>query len=89
MWCSRLTAANSLSCVVGAIVGQVWLRRQLSQVETKRSLLTLGDCLLSAVPAVGAVLVLRALTDFNRVGGAWIDLVLTTVIVGVVIGPCY
>jgi putative peptidoglycan lipid II flippase len=81
-----LTAANSLSCVVGAMVGQVWLRRRLGRVETKRSLLALRNCLVSAVPAVGAVLALRAVTDFNGVAGAWLDLVLTTVIVGVVMG---
>jgi putative peptidoglycan lipid II flippase len=81
-----LTAANSLSCVVGALVGQIWLRRRLGRVETKRSLLTLRNCLLSAAPAVAAVLALRALTDFNGAGGAWLDLVLTTVIVGVVMG---
>jgi putative peptidoglycan lipid II flippase len=81
-----LTAANSLSCVVGAMVGQVWLRRRLGRVETKRSLLTLRNCLVSAVPAVAAVLALRAVTDFNGVAGAWLDLVLTTVIVGVVMG---
>jgi putative peptidoglycan lipid II flippase len=79
-----LTAANSLSCVVGAMVGQVWLRRRLGRVETRRSLITLRNTLLGAVPAVGAVLVLRALTDLDGVGGAWLDLVFTTVIVGVV-----
>jgi putative peptidoglycan lipid II flippase len=81
-----LTVANSLSCVVGALVGQVWLRRRLGRVETRRSLITLGNCLVGAVPAVGAVLGLRALTDLTGVGGAWLDLVLTTVIVGVVMG---
>ncbi len=81
-----LTAVNSLSCVVGAIVGQVWLSRRLGRVETKRSLITLGSCLLAALPAVGAVLGLRALLDLNGVGGAWLDLVLTTVVVGVVMG---
>ncbi|MGH3934777.1 MAG: murein biosynthesis integral membrane protein MurJ [Pseudonocardiaceae bacterium] len=81
-----LTAANSLSCVVGTIVGQVWLRRRLGRVETKRSMLTLVTCLLAAVPAVGAVLGLRALLDVNGVGGAWLDLGLTTVVVGVVMG---
>jgi hypothetical protein len=35
---------------------------------------------------VAAVLVLRALTDFNGLGGAWLDLVLTTLIVGIVMG---
>jgi len=81
-----LTAVNSLSCVVGAMVGQVWLRRRLGRVETKRSLITLGYCLVAAVPAVAAVLGLRALIDLNGVGGAWLDLVLTTLVVGLVMG---
>jgi putative peptidoglycan lipid II flippase len=81
-----LTAANSLSCVVGAMVGQTWLRRRLGRVETKRSLITFGNCVVGAVPAVGAVLLLRALTEWEGVGGAWLDLVLTTVIVAVVMG---
>ncbi|MGQ0718947.1 MAG: murein biosynthesis integral membrane protein MurJ [Pseudonocardiales bacterium] len=83
-----LTAVNSLSCVLGAIVGQVWLRRRLGRVETKRTLITLRNCLLAAVPAVGAVLGLRALLGgaVDGVGGAWLDLVLTTVVVGVVMG---
>lgn len=81
-----LTAANSLSLVVGAMVGQTWLRRRLGRVETKRSLITLRNCLIGAVPAVGAVLALRAATDWDGVSGAWLDLVSTTLIVGVVMG---
>jgi hypothetical protein len=81
-----LTAVNSLSCVLGAMVGQAWLRRRLGRVETKRTLITLRNCLLAAVPAVGAVLGLRALLDLDgssgAVWGAWLDLVLTTVVVG-------
>ncbi|MGH3751118.1 MAG: murein biosynthesis integral membrane protein MurJ [Pseudonocardiaceae bacterium] len=81
-----LTAVHSLSCVLGAIVGQAWLRRRLGRVETRRTLITLAQCLLAAVPAVGAVLGVRALVDLGGVGGAWLDLVLTTVAVGVVMG---
>ncbi|HEX2290902.1 MAG TPA: murein biosynthesis integral membrane protein MurJ, partial [Pseudonocardiaceae bacterium] len=85
-----LTAVNSLSCVLGAMVGQAWLRRRLGRVETKRTLITLRNCLLAAVPAVGAVLGLRAVLDLDggsgAVWGAWLDLVLTTVVVGVVMG---
>jgi putative peptidoglycan lipid II flippase len=81
-----LTAANSLSCVLGAMVGQLWLRRRLGRVETRRSLITLGHCLVAAVPAVAAVLVLRALLDLDGVGGAWLDLVLTTAVVGLTMG---
>jgi hypothetical protein len=53
-------------------------------VETTRTLVTLGKCLLATVPAVGAVLGLRAVVDLGGIGGAWLDLVLTTVVVGVV-----
>ncbi|MBV8993479.1 MAG: murein biosynthesis integral membrane protein MurJ [Pseudonocardiales bacterium] len=81
-----LTAANSLSLVVGAMVGQTWLRRRLGRVETKRSLITFRNCVIGAVPAVGAVLALRAATDWDGVSGAWLDLVSTTLIVGVVMG---
>jgi hypothetical protein len=38
------------------------------------------------VPAVAAVLALRAATDWDGVSGAWLDLVSTTLIVGVVMG---
>jgi putative peptidoglycan lipid II flippase len=81
-----LTAANSLSLVVGALVGQVWLRQRLGRVETKRSLITLRNCVVGAVPAVAAVLGLRAVTDWDGVSGAWLDLMCTTVTVGVVMG---
>ncbi len=81
-----LTAVNSLSLVAGALIGQIWLRRRLGRVETKRSLITFGNCVIAAVPAVAAVLGLRAVTDLTGVSGAWLDLVFTTLIVGVVMG---
>ncbi|HEX8933213.1 MAG TPA: murein biosynthesis integral membrane protein MurJ [Pseudonocardiaceae bacterium] len=81
-----LTAANSLSLVVGAMVGQTWLRRRLGRVETKRSLITFRNCVIGAAPAVAAVLGLRAVTDWTGVSGAWLDLVFTTLIVAVVMG---
>ncbi|MFN2494882.1 MAG: murein biosynthesis integral membrane protein MurJ [Pseudonocardiaceae bacterium] len=81
-----LTAVNSLSYVVGAVVGQVWLGSRLGRVQTARTLVTLGKCLLAAVPAGGAVLGLRAVVELGGVGGAWLDLALTTVLVGVVMG---
>jgi putative peptidoglycan lipid II flippase len=81
-----LTAANSLSLVVGAMVGQTWLRRRLGRVETKRSLITFRNCVIGAAPAVAAVLGLRAVTDLDGISGAWLDLVFTTLIVAVVMG---
>jgi putative peptidoglycan lipid II flippase len=79
-----LTAVNSASYVVGAVVGQVWLRFRLGQVESKRSLVTLGKTLIAAVPAVGAVLALHPVVDVGGALGAWLYLVIATVVVGVV-----
>ena len=82
-----LTAVNSLSCLLGAVIGQVWLRRRLGRVETRRTLITVGYCLVVAVPAAGAVLGLRMLLDVGGdVAGAWLHLVLTIVVVGAVMG---
>jgi len=81
-----LTAVNSLSYLVGAVIGQLWLGARLGRLATARTLVTVGKCLLAAVPAVGAVLGLRAVVDLDGVGGTWLDLILTTVIVSVVMG---
>jgi putative peptidoglycan lipid II flippase len=81
-----LTAVNSLSLAVGALVGQAWLRRRLGRVETRRTLITFRNCVIGAVPAAGAVLGLRAVTDLQGLSGAWLDLTLTTLIVGIVMG---
>ena len=81
-----LTAVNSFSYLVGAVVGQVWLRVRLGPVQTGRALATLGKCVVAAVPAVGAVFGLRAVLDLGGVGGAWLDLIVTTTVVTVVMG---
>ncbi|HEX2300574.1 MAG TPA: lipid II flippase MurJ, partial [Pseudonocardiaceae bacterium] len=81
-----LTSVNSLSYLVGAVVGQIWLRVRLGPVQTGRTLVTVGKCLVAAVPAVGAVFGLRAVLDPGGVAGAWLDLVLATVVVMVVMG---
>jgi putative peptidoglycan lipid II flippase len=79
-----LTAVNSMSYVVGAVVGQLWLRHRLGRLETKRALLTLGKSLLAAIPAVALVLALRPSFDIGSALGAWLYLITTTVIVLVV-----
>jgi putative peptidoglycan lipid II flippase len=79
-----LTAVNSMSYVVGAVVGQLWLRHRLGRLETKRALLTLGKSLLAAIPAVALVLALRPFFDIGSALGAWLYLITTTVIVLVV-----
>ncbi|MGH3794849.1 MAG: murein biosynthesis integral membrane protein MurJ [Pseudonocardiaceae bacterium] len=81
-----LTTVNSLSFVVGAVAGQVWLRVRLGNVQTARTMVTLGKSLLAAVPAVFLVLGLRAVLDLDGVAGAWLGLTLTTVVVVVVMG---
>jgi putative peptidoglycan lipid II flippase len=81
-----LTAANSLSLAVGALIGQAWLRWRLGRVETRRSLITFRNCVVAAVPAVVAVAGLRSVTDLDGVSGAWLDLTFTTLIVGILMG---
>ncbi|MGH3980325.1 MAG: murein biosynthesis integral membrane protein MurJ, partial [Pseudonocardiaceae bacterium] len=81
-----LTFVNSLSFVVGAVVGQVWLRVRLGRVQTVRVLVTVGKTVLAAVPAVGAVLGIRSLVGFDGVAGAWLDLMASTAAVGLVMG---
>lgn len=81
-----LTAVNSFSYLAGAVVGQIWLRVRLGPVQTSRVLVTVGKCVLAAVPAVAAVLGLRTVLDLGGLAGAWLDLLVTTVVVSVVMG---
>lgn len=79
-----LTFVNSLSFVVGAIIGQVWLRVRLGPVRTRQMLVTVGRTLLAALPAVGAALGVQALVGLDGVAGAWLSLLLSSLVVGVV-----
>ncbi len=85
-----LAAVNAAGFVVGAVVGQVWLRVRLGPVRTTEVLMTVGKTVLAAVPAAGAALGVGSLVDsgslvgIGGVLGAWIDLVLSTLVIGVV-----
>lgn len=85
-----LAAVNAAGFVVGAVVGQVWLRVRLGPVRTAEVLMTVGKTVLAAVPAAGAALAIGSLVgsgslvDVGGVLGAWIDLVLSTLVIGVV-----
>ncbi len=81
-----LAFVNAASFVVGAIVGQVWLRLRLGDVRTRSVLVTLGKTLLAAVPAAAAALAVRAVVGVQGAAGAWLDLTLSALVVGVVMG---
>jgi len=85
-----LAVVNAAGFVVGAVVGQVWLRLRLGRVRTAEVLVTVGKTVLAAVPAAGAALGVGSLVDsgslvdIDGVAGAWIHLLLSTLVVGVV-----
>jgi putative peptidoglycan lipid II flippase len=85
-----LAVVNAAGFVVGAVVGQVWLRLRLGRVRTAEVLVTVGKTVLAAVPAAGAALGVGSLVDsgslvdIGGVAGAWIHLLLSTLVVGVV-----
>ncbi len=79
-----LTFVNALSFVLGAVIGQLWLRLRLGRLQTAHVLVTVAKALLAAVPAVAAALAVRSLLGPSGIAGAWLDLVATTVVVAVV-----
>ncbi|GAA1297010.1 murein biosynthesis integral membrane protein MurJ [Pseudonocardia xinjiangensis] len=83
-----LAAANAVSFVAGAVVGQVFLRRKLGRVPTGQVLGTVGRALLASVAAgllaLGAVTLLdRLLTDLSPLARAWIELAVAAVVMAV------
>lgn len=79
-----LTFVNAGSFVLGAVVGQLWLRLRLGRLQTWQVLVTVGKVLLAAAPAIAAALAVRSLPGPSGVAGAWLDLVATTAVIGVV-----
>ncbi|WP_019854335.1 murein biosynthesis integral membrane protein MurJ [Actinopolyspora mortivallis] len=80
-----VTLAMSLSFLLGAVVGQLWLHLRLGPVQTRRTAGGIGWALLSSTAGcVLAVLVLHPLSPgldaLGEVPGAWVDLVIRTVI---------
>ncbi|MBN9103206.1 MULTISPECIES: murein biosynthesis integral membrane protein MurJ [unclassified Pseudonocardia] len=80
-----LAAANSVSFVAGAVLGQVLLRRRLGRVPTGEVLSTVGRTLVASLVAVfaayGIVTLLTGLLDgLSPLGRAWATLAVTLVV---------
>lgn len=77
-----LTFVNSLTFVIGVVVGEVWLRARLGRLDTPRVLRTLVKTLVAATwgaaAALAVMLVLRSGLGPRSVAGAWLTLVLGT-----------
>jgi putative peptidoglycan lipid II flippase len=81
-----LAAANGLSFVAGAVLGQVLLRRRLGRIPTRAVLSTTGRTLLASLAAVlvayGAVTLLTSpLAGLSPLARAWTTLAVTLVVV--------
>ncbi|HEY6421655.1 MAG TPA: murein biosynthesis integral membrane protein MurJ [Pseudonocardiaceae bacterium] len=81
-----LTFVDGVTFVAGAIIGQVWLRIRLGRIDTIHVLATIGRTLIAAMPAIGAALAVRSLVGLGSVADAWVNLVLCTLVVAVVMG---
>jgi putative peptidoglycan lipid II flippase len=78
-----LAAANGLSFVAGAVLGQILLRRRLGRIPTLAVASTTGRTLIaSLVGALAAALVVAVLpwAGLPPLGRAWVQLVVATVI---------
>ncbi|RZS37620.1 putative peptidoglycan lipid II flippase [Herbihabitans rhizosphaerae] len=80
-----LTFVNSLSFVVGAIVGELWLRSRLGRLGTSAVVRTVLKTFVASVWGAAAALAVVLWMDGNKtVGGAWLSLVLGTLAGGLV-----
>ena len=84
-----LAAANAVSFIAGAVVGQVMLRRRLGRIPTREVLASVGRALLASIVgglvAFGAITLLDgALGGLSPLARAWIELAVATVIMGVI-----
>jgi putative peptidoglycan lipid II flippase len=83
-----LAFVNSFTFVVGAVVGELWLRKRLGKLGSGRVLRTLIKTVVSAIwgagAALAATLVLRSVLGADSVAGAWLSLVLGGLAGGVV-----
>jgi putative peptidoglycan lipid II flippase len=84
-----LTAANSMSFVAGAVVGQVMLRRKLGRVPTRQMVASIGRALLASgaagLLAYGAVALLDGrLAGLSPLATAWTELGVAVVVMTLV-----
>jgi putative peptidoglycan lipid II flippase len=80
-----LAFVNGLSFVVGAIVGEVWLRTRIGRLDTARVLVTVGRTVVAGLAAAGAalavdLLVPESMGDLGDAPRAWLVLVLGTTV---------
>ncbi|GAA1267242.1 murein biosynthesis integral membrane protein MurJ [Saccharothrix xinjiangensis] len=80
-----VSVAMSLSFVVGALVGQVWLRVRLGRLRTGYTAWTLCLTVVASAIAFGAAtglawLAVQGLGIESRVAGAWVELVIQGVV---------
>ena len=84
-----LAAANAVSFVAGAVVGQLLLRHRMGRIPTGEVLACIGRTLVASI--VGGLVAFGAITLLDGVLGglsplarAWIELAVATVIMGVI-----
>ncbi|WP_433870713.1 murein biosynthesis integral membrane protein MurJ [Saccharopolyspora sp. CA-218241] len=81
-----LTFINSLSFVVGWLVGEAWLRHRLGPLGSRRFLVTLGKTLVASVVGGGLSFLCAWLIGAGQIGGqvgaavAWVQLVVGAVV---------
>ncbi|GAA1221051.1 murein biosynthesis integral membrane protein MurJ [Pseudonocardia alaniniphila] len=84
-----LAAANAVSFLAGAVVGQMLLRRRMGRIPTGEVLSCVGRTLVASIAgglvAFGAITLLDGvLGGLSPLGRAWIELAVATVIMGVI-----
>ncbi|WP_236594593.1 MULTISPECIES: murein biosynthesis integral membrane protein MurJ [Saccharothrix] len=80
-----VSIAMSLSFVVGALVGQLWLRLRLGRLRTGYTAWTICLTVVASAIAFGAAtglawLAVRVLGIESRVAGAWVEVVIQTIV---------
>jgi putative peptidoglycan lipid II flippase len=84
-----LAAANAVSFVAGAVVGQLLLRRRMGRIPTGEVLACVGRTLIASIVggliALGAITLLDgALGGLSPLARAWTELAVATVIMGLI-----
>ncbi|HET9137844.1 murein biosynthesis integral membrane protein MurJ [Actinophytocola sp.] len=83
-----LTFVNSVTFLVGVLVGDLWLRRRLGRLGTRQVLRTLVKTMVAATWGAGAALgiarLLAAVLGPDSAAAAWLALVFGTLIGGIV-----
>ncbi|WP_231644815.1 murein biosynthesis integral membrane protein MurJ [Sciscionella sediminilitoris] len=78
-----VTFVNAFGFVIGAVVGQVWLRRRLGDLDSKPVLITMGKTLFATIWGAAAALLIVKL--FHNFGSA-LSVAWPTLIIGAIVG---